>query len=32
MSLIADISSIGTAVLAVVFSLWMVKQLFTDNK
>ncbi len=32
MSLIADISSIGTAVFAVIFSLWMVKQLFTDNK
>ncbi len=31
MSLIADISAIGTALVAVVFSLWMLKQLFTDN-
>jgi hypothetical protein len=32
MSFIADISSIGTAILAVGFSLWMVKQLFTDSE
>ncbi len=32
MSFIADLSSIGTAILAVGFSLWMLKQLFTDNQ
>jgi len=31
MSLVADISAIGTAVVVVVFSLWMLKQLFADN-
>jgi|GEM_PF-747541 len=30
MSLIADVSAIGTAIVAVVFSLWMLKQLFSD--
>jgi len=30
MSFIADLSSVGTAILAVGFSLWMLKQLFTD--
>jgi len=30
MSYIADLASVGTAVLAVGFSLWMLKQLFTD--
>ncbi len=30
MSFIADLSSIGTAILAVVFSLWMLKELFTN--
>ena len=30
MSFIADISAIGTALVAVGFSLWMLKQLFTD--
>lgn len=32
MSFIADLSSIGTAAVAVIFSLWMLKQLFTDNQ
>ena len=31
MSFIADISSIGTAILAVGFSLWMLKQLLSSN-
>ncbi len=31
MSFIADISSVGTALLAVAFSLWMLKQLFSNN-
>jgi hypothetical protein len=31
MSLIADVAAIGSYALAVVFSLWMIKQLFTDN-
>jgi len=30
MSFIADISAIGTALVAVGFSLWMLKQLFND--
>lgn len=30
MSFIADISAIGTALVAVGFSLWMLKQLFAD--
>lgn len=32
MSFIADIASVGTALLAVGFSLWMVKQLFSDSE
>jgi len=32
MSLIADLSAIGTAAVAVIFSLWMLKQLFSDNQ
>ena len=31
MAIIADIASIGTAAAAVVFSLWMLKQLFTSK-
>lgn len=31
MSFIADISAIGTAIVAVGFSLWMLKQLFSDQ-
>ena len=31
MAIIADIASIGTAVAAVLFSLWMLKQLFTGK-
>lgn len=31
MSFIADIAAIGSSVLVTVFSLWMLKQLFTDN-
>ncbi|OIR05832.1 hypothetical protein GALL_35560 [mine drainage metagenome] len=31
MSFVADLVSIGSALLAVVFSLWMLKQLFTDK-
>jgi hypothetical protein len=30
MSFVADIAAIGTAILAVGFSLWMLKQLFSD--
>jgi hypothetical protein len=30
MSFIADISAIGTALIAIGFSLWMLKQLFTN--
>lgn len=30
MSFIADLSAIGTAAVAVIFSLWMLKQLFSD--
>ncbi len=30
MSLIADISAIGTALVAAAFALWMLKQLFSD--
>ncbi len=30
MSYVADVASIGTALIAVGFSLWMVKQLFSD--
>ena len=32
MAFIADISAIGTAAIAIGFSLWMLKQLFADNK
>ena len=32
MSYIADIASVGTAIVAVGFSLWMLKQLFTDSE
>jgi hypothetical protein len=31
MSYIADIAAIGTAILSVGFSLWMLKQLFSDS-
>lgn len=31
MAIIADIASIGTAIFAVGFTLWMLKQLFTSN-
>jgi hypothetical protein len=31
MSLIADVAAIGSAILVTVFSLWMLKQLFTDK-
>jgi len=31
MAIIADIASIGTAVAIVLFSLWMLKQLFTGK-
>ena len=31
MAIIADIASIGTAVAAILFSLWMLKQLFTGK-
>ena len=31
MALISDIAAIGTSLLVVVFSVWMVKQLFTDK-
>ena len=30
MSFVADISAIGTALVAVGFSLWMLKELFTN--
>jgi len=32
MSLIADLFAVGTAAAAVIFSLWMLKQLFSDNQ
>lgn len=32
MSFVADLAAVGSAVLAVVFSLWMLKQLFSDNQ
>lgn len=31
MALIADISSVGTFLFGVGFSLWMIKQLFSDK-
>ncbi len=31
MAIIADIASIGTAISAVLFSLWMLKQLFAGK-
>jgi hypothetical protein len=31
MSYIADFSAIGTAIGAIIFSLWMLKQLFTNK-
>ncbi len=31
MALISDIAAVGTAVLVVIFSLWMIKQVFTDQ-
>jgi hypothetical protein len=31
MAFVADIAAIGSALLALVFSLWMLKQLFTDK-
>jgi len=32
MSFVADIAAIGTAIVAVGFSLWMLKQLFADTE
>jgi len=32
MAIIADVVSIGTAVFAVLFCLWVLKQLFTGTK
>jgi hypothetical protein len=32
MSFIADLASIGASILCIGFSLWMLKQLFTDNQ
>lgn len=31
MAIIADVAAIGTAIAAVLFSLWMLKQLFNSN-
>lgn len=31
MSIIADISAVGTMLAAIVFSLWMVKELFASH-
>ncbi len=31
MSIIATVCAVGTAMVAVLFSLWMLKQLFTSN-
>jgi len=31
MAIIADVASIGTALAAVIFSLWVIKQLFTGK-
>lgn len=31
MSYVADVASIGSVILAVVFALWMLKQLFSDK-
>jgi hypothetical protein len=31
MALIADIAAIGTAIGTLIFSVWMIKQLFTDK-
>ena len=31
MALITDIASIGTAIGTVIFSIWMVQQLFSDK-
>ncbi len=31
MALISDIASIGTAIGTVIFSVWMIKQLFSDK-
>jgi len=31
MSIIATVASVGTAILALTFALWMVKQLFTNH-
>ncbi len=31
MAIIATICAVGTAVMAVLFSLWMLKQLFASN-
>ena len=31
MSIIATISSVGTAIVAIVFAVWMVTQLFSKN-
>lgn len=31
MSFVADLSAIGSAVFVALFSLWMIKQLFSDN-
>jgi len=31
MAIIATVCAVGTAVMALLFSLWMLKQLFTGN-
>ncbi len=31
MALISDIAAIGTAIGTVIFSVWMIKQLFSDK-
>ena len=31
MAFIADISAVGTAIGAIVFSLWLIKELFTSR-
>ena len=32
MAIIATVCAVGTAVLAILFFLWMLKQLFTSNQ
>jgi len=31
MALISDVAAIGTAIVVVIFSVWMVKQVFSDQ-